>query len=182
MMATLAPENPTKTPPQGTTNTAAKEVQAPSADPPRWFTNLLKYLLRTPLHGIFSKSIMLLVFRGRKSGRVYSTPVSYLREGDVVTAFTDSRWQYNLRGEAPVLVTVYLKGKAVRGLAEVVTDREAITESLTRLLRNVPFNAKYFGVHFDADGQPIREQVERGSQHHVMVKIQLSVPSLSNAT
>jgi len=160
--------------------TAAKTAQAQSADPPRWFTNMLKFMLRTPLHGIFSKSIMLLVFRGRKTGSIYSTPVSYLREGDVVTAFTDSPWQRNLRGGAPV--TVYLKGKAMKGFAEVIDDRDAVTEGLSDLLLHVRFNARYFGVSFDADGQPIREQVERGSQHHVMLKIQLSMPTLSNGT
>lgn len=156
---------------------AAKPAQAQSSDPPRWFTNLLKYLLRTPLHGIFSKSIMLLVFRGRKTGRVYSTPVSYVREGNVVTAFTDSPWQRNLLGGAPV--TVYLKGKAVKGFAKVIDDKHAVIEALSNHLRHVRFDAKYYGVSFDAHGQPIREQVERGAQHHVMLKIQLSAPTLS---
>lgn len=158
---------------------AAKPAQAQSSDPPRWFTNLLKYVLRTPLHGIFSKSIMLLVFRGRKTGRVYKTPVSYVREGNVVTAFTDSPWQRNLLGGAPV--TVYLKGKAVKGFAKVIDDRHAVIEALSNHLRHVRFDAKYYGVSFDAQGQPIREQVERGAQHHVMLKIQLSAPTLSRS-
>jgi len=164
----------------GAARTTAKTAQTPSADPPQWFTNVLKYFLRTPLHGIFSKSIMLLLFRGRKTGRVYSTPVSYLREGDVVTAFTDSAWQRNLLGGAPV--TVYLKGKAVEGFAEVIDDRDAVTEALTHHLRHVGFDARFYGVSFDANGQPIREQIERGSQHHVLLKIQLSAPTLSHAT
>jgi hypothetical protein len=151
-----------------------------SSDPPQWFTNVLKYVLRTPLHGIFSKSIMLLECRGRKTGRVYRIPVSYLREGDVVTAFTDSPWQRNLLGGAPV--TVYLKGKAVEGFAEVIDDRDAVTKALTHHLRRVRFDARFYGVSFDTDGQPIREQVERGSQHHVLLKIHLSAPSLSPAT
>jgi hypothetical protein len=159
--------------------TAPKAAQIQSSDPPQWFTNLLKYVLRSPLHGIFSKSIMLLVFRGRKTGRIYSTPVSYLREGDVVTAFTDSPWQRNLRGGAPI--TAYLKGRAVEGFAEVIDDRDAVTEGLAHFLREARFNARYFGVSFDADGQPIRKQVERGSQHHVMLKIHLSALTLSNA-
>jgi hypothetical protein len=171
-MANVAPRIAAKT--------AAKTVQTQSSDPPQWFTDTLKYLLGTPLHGIFSKSIMLLVFHGRKTGRVYSTPVSYLREGDVVTAFTDSPWQRNLLGGAPV--TVYLKGKAVEGFAEVIDDRDAVTEALTHFLRQVRFDARFYGVSFDADGQPIREQVARGSQHHVMLKIQLSGPTLLNAT
>src|SRR5262245_15521117 len=96
----------------------ANPEQTQNPDPPRWFTNMLKYLLRTPLHCIFSKSIMLLVFRGRKTGKVYSTPVSYLREGDMVTAFTDGPWQRNLLGGAPI--TLYLRGKAVEGFAEII--------------------------------------------------------------
>jgi hypothetical protein len=167
------------TAPQTAARTAAIRPEVQDTDPPRWFTNLLRYLLRTPLHGIFSKSIMLLAFRGRKTGRVYTTPVSYLREGDVVTAFTDSPWQRNLLAGAPVVL--YLKGKAVKGFAKVVDDRDAVTEALMHHLRQVRFDAKFYGVTFDADGQPIREQVERGSQHHVMLKIQLSAPAPSGA-
>jgi len=153
---------------------ATTQAQTKSSDPPQWITNLLKYLLRTPLHGIVSKSIMLLVFRGRKTGKVYSTPVSYQREGDVVTAFTDSPWYRNLLGGAPVIL--YLKGKAVEGFAEAIDDRDAVTEGLAHYLLHARFDAKFYGVSFDADGQPIREQVERGSRHHVMLKIRLSKP------
>lgn len=159
---------------------AAMTAQTRSSDPPRWFTNLLKFLLRTPLHVIFSKSIMLLQFRGRKTGKVYSTPVSYLREGDVVTAFTDSPWQRNLLGGAPV--TVYLKGKAVKGVAKVIDNKDAVTKGLSHFLTRVRFDARVYGVGFDASGQPIREQVEKGAQHHVMLKIQLPEPALSKAT
>ena len=106
--------------------------------------------------------------------------MSYLREGDVVTAFTDSPWQRNLRGGAPV--TVYLKGKAVKGVAKVINDRDAVTKGLSHFLSHVRFDARVYGVGFDANGQPIREQVEKGAQHHVMLKIQLPKPALSKAT
>jgi hypothetical protein len=150
---------------------AAETAQTKNADPPRWFTNLLRWLLRTPLHGIFSKSIMLLEFRGRKTGKLYCTPVSYLREGDVVTAFTDSPWQRNLCGGAPV--TLYLKGKPVKGFAEVIDDRAVVTEGLMHYLPHVRSDAGFYGVSFDTYGQPMREQVERGSQEHVMLRIRL---------
>ena len=162
-----------------TAKSAAKPAQTKSSDPPRWLTNLLKYVLRTPLHGIFSKSLMLLEFRGRKTGKAYCTPVSYLREGDEVTSFTDSPWHRNLLGGAPV--TLYLKGKAVKGFAKVIDDRNAVTEALTRHLRHNRVDARYYGVSLDKDGQPIWEEVERGSQGHVMLKIQLSSPTGSSA-
>ncbi len=43
---------------------------------------------RSPLHFLVSKSIMLITFTGRKTGNRYTTPISYLPEGDTVTVFT----------------------------------------------------------------------------------------------
>jgi hypothetical protein len=36
--------------------------------------------LRSPLHGILSKNFLLINFTGRKSGRVFTTPVSYSQD------------------------------------------------------------------------------------------------------
>jgi hypothetical protein len=36
----------------GASRSAAKTAQTPSSDRPQWFTNLLKYFLRTPLSKI----------------------------------------------------------------------------------------------------------------------------------
>ena len=35
-------------------------------------------ILRSPLHGVMSKSVMLLTYRGRRSGRIFTTPISYV--------------------------------------------------------------------------------------------------------
>ena len=37
----------------------------------------MRFILRSPLHGMVSKTITLISFTGRKSGKAYSTPVSY---------------------------------------------------------------------------------------------------------
>ena len=41
------------------------------------YNPLMKWLLRSPLHGVVSKMYLLVTFTGRKSGTVYSTPVEY---------------------------------------------------------------------------------------------------------
>ena len=41
----------------------------------------IRALLRSPLHGIASRNLALLHYRGRKSGREFVTPLSYVREG-----------------------------------------------------------------------------------------------------
>ena len=46
---------------------------------------VMRFILRSPLHVIFSSGIMLITFTGRKSGRKFTTPVRYLQDGDTVT-------------------------------------------------------------------------------------------------
>ena len=45
-------------------------------------------LLRSPLHGLVSGRIVLLAFTGRRSGRRFTVPVSYLRYGGDILGFT----------------------------------------------------------------------------------------------
>jgi hypothetical protein len=50
-----------------------------------------------------SNSVMLLTYRGRRSGRAFTTPISYVRDGEdlLAVAFRDHAWWRNLRGGAP---------------------------------------------------------------------------------
>ena len=73
-------------------------------------------LLRSPLHRLISKSVLLITFTGRKSGKKYTTPITYLRDGDTVLMTTDSPWWKNLRGGA--LVTLRIRGREYVGVVE----------------------------------------------------------------
>ena len=59
-------------------------------------------LLRSSLHGLMSKKTLLITFTGRKSGKRYTTPIVYLREGDTFLVATNSPWWKNLRGGVPI--------------------------------------------------------------------------------
>jgi deazaflavin-dependent oxidoreductase (nitroreductase family) len=136
--------------------------------------SLMKLILRSPLHGLASRNTMLITFTGRKSGKMYSTPVNYVRDGDVllVTSLRERVWWKNLRSGAPV--GVRLQGRDLKGIAEAVTDDEAVREGLLAYLRKVPDYAQYFQVSLDPDGQPNDEDVARAAQNRVMIEIRLS--------
>ena len=103
--------------------------QQESATIPPFLNKVMSTIVRSPLHGMVSKSIMLITFTGRKSGKTYSTPISYTQNDDVVTAFTHAKWARNLEGGAPVTLTI--KNKAVQGQATVVSDdKDAIATGL----------------------------------------------------
>ena len=144
----------------------------------------MKLVLRSPLHGMVSKSILLISFTGRKSSKTYTTPVSYSQSDDLVTIFTHAAWWKNLRGGAPV--TLRLRGRELKGLAEpVAEDREAtpalhktpcgasVAAGLAAHLRKVPSDATFYGVTFDDHHNPRAEEVEKAAQSVVMVRIRL---------
>ena len=142
----------------------------------RLLNPLVAALLRSPLHSLMSRDTMLITFTGRKTGKSYTTPISYMRDGDVVRCFTHSPWWKNLRGGVPV--TVRVEGREQPGRAEAVTgevDRIAtqIAEFLTRVPRDLP----YYDVTLDAAGRPNASQVrEAAAAGTVMIEIRLDAP------
>jgi hypothetical protein len=132
----------------------------------------MKFVLRSPLHGVVSNYLMLITFTGCRSGKSYTTPVSYSREDDLVTIFTHANWWKNLRGGAPV--SLRIRGRELHGLAEpVAEDKQAIAAALSAHLRKSPFDARYYNVTIDDQGNPIAEEVEQAVQTVTMIRVRL---------
>lgn len=139
---------------------------------PPMLNRFMKTVLRSPVHGMVSKTVLLISFTGRKSGKVYTTPVDYSQIDDQVTIFTHSDWWKNLRGGAPV--TLRIRGQEFQGVAEpVAEDKQAVADGLMTHLRLVPSDAKYYGVTFDEEKNPNAEDVKRAAQSAVMIRIRL---------
>ncbi len=144
--------------------------QTPSVPP--FVTKAMKLVLRSPVHGMVSKTVLLITFTGRKSGKTYTTPVDYSQDGDQVYIFTHADWWKNLRNGAPV--TLRIRGRELPGLAEpVAEDKQAVAAGLMSHLRKVPSDARYYGVTFDDHRNPRAEEVEQAAQTVVMICIRL---------
>lgn len=139
---------------------------------PPLLNHTMKLVLSSPIHGIVSKSLLLFTFTGRKSGKSYTTPVSYSQYDDQVHVFTHAGWWKNLRGDTPI--TLRIRGRDLQGLPEtVVEDKAVIAAALAAHLRNARFDARYYGVTLDEAGNPNSEEVEKAVQSVVMIRIQL---------
>lgn len=139
---------------------------------PPFVNQAMKFVLRSPLHGIVSKTILLITFTGRKSGKTYTTPVSYSQSGDQVFIFTHADWWKNLRLGTPV--GLRLRGRDLQGLPEVeAADKQAVAAGLAAHLRKVPSDARYYGVTFDDQGNPRGDEVAKAAQSAVMIRIRL---------
>lgn len=111
-----------------------------------------KLLLRSPLHALMSKHLMVLRFKGRKSGKTYSIPVGYVQQGNTLLVATQSRWQVNLHGGAPV--EVRLHGKRRVGRSEVIRDLEGLREQFRTLLAHSPQLGQIMGIALEPNGEP----------------------------
>jgi nitroimidazol reductase NimA-like FMN-containing flavoprotein (pyridoxamine 5'-phosphate oxidase superfamily) len=124
-----------------------------------WFRNhlvnpLVRWLLRSPLHPVLSRSLVILSYQGRTTGRWYSLPCMYARDGQdlyVVPAQPGRKvWWRNLRQPTPV--RLHLQGQELEGTAAARSDPEAVAAGLRRYLARYPKTAKPLGVRLDANG------------------------------
>jgi F420H(2)-dependent quinone reductase len=110
----------------------------------RLFNPLVKTVLRSRLHWLLSRWLVLLTWTSRKTGRRRTTPLSYVREGSVVYLSTAERWSVDLVGGAPVRLR--LGGRWYDGHAGVVEDRKESVRLLARLFREHPWFRILSGV------------------------------------
>jgi hypothetical protein len=84
-------------------------------------------LLCSRLHGLMSDVLVILHFRGRRSGRVYDLPVGYASDGQRFYISTDKRWCQNLRGGQRIEVTH--RRQRMPAVADVIDDPDAMAEA-----------------------------------------------------
>lgn len=101
-------------------------------------------IIRSPFHALMSSKYTIIEFTGRKSGRIYRTPIAYVRDRDRLLMSTDSPWYRNLAGGAQVRLR--LRGRTVTGVADTVTDPEAAAAILRKLVDAIPSYSRPAGL------------------------------------
>lgn len=125
--------------------------------------------LKTPLH-VFLGNTMLITVTGCKTGRTYSTPVGFYRDGDCLWILTsrDRTWWRNVRQGAHV--ELLLRGKTVGAFAQAEMDEDAVQAHLLGYLRHTPMAAKAMGVRMEQKS-PDLEDVKRAAKSRLFVKV-----------
>ena len=138
---------------------------------------LIKGLLRTPvLHWLLSPGIMLITVTGRRSGQRYTIPVGYRRQGDDVTVMVSEarkkQWWRNYR--EPAAVELHLRGRARRGVAEVLRPESPdFRRRAEWLLTRVPGLPRVFGIDFDRQSGLSDAQLAHLGREAAVVRITL---------
>lgn len=132
----------------------------------------MSWVLRSPLHGMLSSSMMLITVTGRRTGRKYTTPVSYYREnGDLwVITSRDRTWWKNVQGGAEV--ALLLKRNIVNAFAEPELDEKAVEARLCEYIRRFPQAAKPMGIRVE-QGKANADDIARTAKGRLFVRIKI---------
>ncbi len=114
---------------------------------------------------------MLITFTGRKSGRQFTTPVRYVRDGDTVRCFTspENQWWRNLRGGADVVLRT--RGRDAPYHAAVIENNpDEVRRWLLYYLDLFPQDAAYHEIRLNKDKSLVPEDLEAASRRAIVVE------------
>lgn len=133
----------------------------------------MSWLLNSPFHGLISGSILLIIYTGRRSGKEFSAPLNYVRDGNTLwlTSVRDRTWWRNFREEWPI--RVLLQRKEVEGMGEAITKQDTLNDAFHNFFRLSPPSARFFKVNLEDDGTPNQEDLDRIVAERVLVQIQI---------
>lgn len=137
---------------------------------------LTKRLLDSRFAGPMAKALLLLRYRGRKSGRTFTTPVGYVREGDRVVMVTSPtyKWWPNLVGGADVELRLPDGWRSGRGEV-VMPDDPRYDEALAlQVSKRGPSMLRGFGLEVDDQGRldPESRETAATKAHLVLVTLE----------
>lgn len=110
----------------------------------------MRAILGLPFATPPSKRLMLVFLTGRKTGRSYRQPVSYVRDGTTLLTPGGGKWKFNLTDGKPVRVR--LRGKDVLVRPEIVRDPAEVQRLLEIMTAANPMLGRFIPIPKDADG------------------------------
>ena len=134
----------------------------------------MKLLLRSPLHSLISRNTMIIKYVGHKSGKVLSTPISYVKKENTILSFADPihLWWKNIQVNEDVELTI--ERKIYKGKAKIIEDQNEIIENYNYFLKILPRSAKFSNVQLDDKNHPVLNDVIAASKKVKFVKIVLN--------
>ena len=132
---------------------------------------MMRMLLKSPLHSFWSGSLMLITFTGRNSGHQFTTPVRYVRDGDVIRCFTSAKnqWWRNLRGGADVVLRTAGREAPYHAVA-IENDPDKTRQCLREYLGRYPQDAAYHEIRLNKDKSLVVEDLEAAVQSAIVIE------------
>lgn len=122
----------------------------------------MRFILGLPLKTPLSARLMLLSYTGRKTGRAYRQPVSYVPDQNMLLTPGGGKWTLNLQEGEPVKVR--LAGRDVEARPEFVRDADEV-ERLLRYMMTKNRRLASFVPFVERNGVIDRAKLENAINH-----------------
>lgn len=137
--------------------------------------SLVGGVLRSPLQRVMSRSLLLLGYGSRRTGKEYTIPVGYARYGEDELVVIAGRpggktWWTNRRG--PLDVRVRIGRRDLRGEARLITGAEAVPRLAVYLEQN-PRAARTFDIETGPGGRMAPDRLVAAAAEVQVVSIRL---------
>lgn len=150
------------------------EARAPDQRrPPAWVFRranpLVRAILRLMPRGRLSRRLMLLSYRGRRSGRQYTIPIGYFPWGeDGVVSVSSTRWLVNVRGGEPV--ELWISGERHAATPAVYESGEEVAARLRELSERLgPKTARGLLLGLPGDRAPNDAELARAAERTAVI-------------
>ena len=142
-----------------------------------WFliNPFVALLARSPLHFIISHQLLVIQFKGRKSGKQYLVPVSYHEHESSYTCVTlrSNIWWRNLKEVSHT--KIWLKGTLKNAQIDLEFNNDQIVESTLRdLVTNNRVDAYFAKIKLNKDGSPDSDDLIQAGKIHTVLKFTIT--------
>ena len=142
-----------------------------------WFliNPVVAFLARSPLHFLISHQVLVIQFKGRKSGKQYLVPVSYHEHESSYTCVTlrSNIWWRNLKEVSHT--KIWLKGKLKNAQIDLEFNNDQIVESTLRdLVTNNRVDAYFAKIKLNKDGSPDSDDLIQAGKIHTVLKFTIN--------
>jgi deazaflavin-dependent oxidoreductase (nitroreductase family) len=118
----------------------------------------MRFLLGLPVRTPLSERLMLVSYTGRKTGKAYRQPVSYVQQADTLLTPGGGQWKWNLRDGQPVRIC--LRGRDLLARPELVKDPNEVEHLLAAMAAVNPRTYAFVGIPRGPDGRLDRARLE----------------------
>ena len=118
----------------------------------------MRVILGLPFATPLSGRLMLISYTGRKTGKPYRQPVSYVQQGNTLLTPGGGKWKLNLREGEPV--PVRLRGHDILARPELVKDPDEIERLLAVMTAANPSVSAFVGIPKGPDDRLDRGRLE----------------------
>ena len=136
---------------------------------------VVAFLARSPLHFLISHQVLVIQFKGRKSGKQYLVPVSYHEHESSYTCVTlrSNIWWRNLKEVSHT--QIWLKGSLNDVQIDLEFNNDQVVESTLRdLVTNNKVDAYFANIKLHKDGTPHSDDLSQAAKIHTVLKFTIT--------